>query len=86
MDEEEIMGRTDFDHKPNTHDSKDIAGRGHREQKPVDSEDDERRDAHSLPGTNQAGTGPGADDEDDRQTNQPRETEAPTSHRSERPS
>jgi hypothetical protein len=62
MAEEERMGNTDFDRKPDQHDSQKVSGHGQGGQEPTSGEDRDR-DAHSLPGTNQAGKGPGENDE-----------------------
>ena len=64
------MGDTDFNRRPDQHGSRDVSDHGKGDEKPVSAEESER-DAHSLPGTNQAGKGPGADDEHDRQTDRP---------------
>ncbi len=57
------MGSTDLDRKSDHYSSRNMPAQGRDGQEPTS---DEERDAHSLPGTNQAGKGPDAADEDDR--------------------
>ena len=59
------MGSADLDRKSDQYTSQNVRAEGRGGQEPT-SDQERERDAHSLPGTNQAGKGPDAADQDDR--------------------